>query len=99
MHAGQVHAAGEPAPQRGATVRDGVDIEDPVGASTSSPPLRIWMEFRSNGPAFVVDLLLIWSFALGGFSYRSIVAGLIASSSAPTPGLYRLVPSISSLDC
>jgi len=70
--------------------------KNPGSSSTSSPALRIVMLERSSGDGLVVDTPPIWSFALAGARYRSIVAADMASSSARSCSLYRPCPGVSS---
>ena len=55
--------------------------KNPGSASTSSPALRILIEYRSNTDGFVAATLLIRSVSSAGLKYRSIDAADIASNS------------------
>ena len=84
-HIGQVQRAGELTFERWPAVRDGVAFEEPRDGLDLIGAVRILTEDRSNGDGLVVDAPLIWSTALAG-PERSIVALLIANSSARTAG-------------
>lgn len=59
----------------------------PGAASTSSPAVRILIDERSNGEGLVVDTPVRRPASLTGFTYRSMVAGLMERSSSRTISL------------
>lgn len=67
VHVGQVQGVGELAFERRTAMGDGVALENPGSASTSSPALRTLIELRSSGEGFVVDTPDIWSLAFAVF--------------------------------
>lgn len=49
------HGTGELPFQGGTAVRDGVTLEQPASAATSTPALQTLIEPRSSGEGFVID--------------------------------------------